>query len=152
MGSVQGHLVALMIVAAALVVVGCGQAIDETERSATGVITAPGRLGLVDLRPGDCIRDALADEVGAVIGVPCAREHRAQVVAVGSSDDYDFDDTTAIDEFCTLPVEEIGRRLLARDDLPQIGVALLFGDGGNRAACVLEFAEPITEDLVRATT
>ena len=147
----MNRVVAALVVAA-LLGVGCSQAIDETQRSATGVITAPGRLGLLDLRPGDCIRDSLADEVDVLVGVPCAREHRAQVVSIGSSDDYDFDDPAAIDALCTLPVEEIGRRLQARNDLPQIDVALLFGDDGSRAACVLEFAEPVTEDLVRSAT
>ena len=87
-----------------------------------------------------------------MVGVPCNREHRAQVVSIGSAEDFDLDDPVTIDELCTLPVEEIGRQLLARDDLPQIDVALLFAEDGSRVACILEFAEPITEDLVRRAT
>ena len=141
-----------LLVAVALLAAACASAVDETERSVTGVITGPGRLGLVHLQPGDCIRDQLADEVDAMVGVPCNREHRAQVVSIGSAEDFDLDDPVTIDELCTLPVEEIGRQLLARDDLPQIDVALLFAEDGSRVACILEFAEPITEDLVRRAT
>ena len=108
-----------------------------------------GLLGLVHLRPGDCLRDALTDEVDALVGVPCAQPHRGQVVDIGRAEEYDLDDPNAIDAFCTLPVEEIGRRLLSRTDLPEIDVALLFAEDGSRLACILEFAEPITEDLVR---
>ena len=138
-----------LLIVVALAAAACGQAIDETERSSTGVILEPGRLGLIHLRPADCIRDALADEVDVLVGVPCNRDHRAQVVSIGTADAYDLDDPAAIDQLCTLPVEDIGRRLLDRTDLPQIDVALLFADDGSRVACILEFAEPIAEDVVR---
>ena len=65
----------------------CAEASDETVRSPQGVIEEPGRLGIVHLRPGDCLRDPLADQVAALVGVPCSRAHRAQVVAIGESDD-----------------------------------------------------------------
>ncbi|MEM9467582.1 MAG: hypothetical protein AAGA90_19560 [Actinomycetota bacterium] len=138
-----------ILVAVVLVATACASFVDETERSVTGVITGPGRLGLVHLQPGDCIRDQLADEVDALVGVPCNRGHRAQVVSIGTAEEFELDDPAAIDQLCTLPVEEIGRQLLARDDLPQIDVALLYAEDGSRVACILEFAEPITEDLVR---
>ncbi len=128
---------------------GCAQAADETTRSSTGVIVEPGRLGLVHLQPGDCLRDELASRVDALVGVPCNREHRAQVVSIGEADEVDIEDPAIIDGLCTARVEEIGRSLQARDDLPVIDVALLYAEDGSRVACILEFSESITEDLVR---
>lgn len=139
----------LVTIIVAIAAAACAQAADETTRSTTGVIVEPGRLGIVHLRPGDCLRDPLADQVDALVGVPCNREHRAQVVAIGEADDADIDDPTVIDGICTVPVEDIARSLQARDDLPVIDVALLYAEDGSRVACILEFTEPITEDLVR---
>ncbi|MEM9201089.1 MAG: hypothetical protein AAGC53_05495 [Actinomycetota bacterium] len=138
--------------AVAVVASACGSAVDETVRSPSGAITEPGRLGLRHLQPGDCLRDELADEVEVLVGVPCNRDHRGQVVSIGRAEEYDLDDPRIIDELCTAPVEEIGRQLVSRTDLPQVDVALLFAEDGSRVACILEFADPIREDLVRTTT
>ena len=142
----------LAVAVVAVLASACGSAVDETTRSSAGVIVEPGRLGLGHLRPGDCIRDALADEVEVMIGVPCDRDHHGQVVSIGRDEEFDLDDPRSIDELCTIPVEEIGRRLLTRPDLPRIDVALLFAKDGSRVACILEFEESIREDLVRTAT
>jgi hypothetical protein len=138
-------LVALVVVFAS----ACASAADGTTRSPTGVITEPGQLGLVHLRAGDCIRDPLSDVVEAMVGVPCSRDHRAQVVAVATADEFDLDDAAALGQFCEVPAAEIGRGLLDRTDLPEIDVAVLLAEDGERVACVLEFAESVSEDIVR---
>lgn len=137
---------ALMLLFAA-----CGQsATDQTERGVNGTITAPGRLGVKHLQTGDCIRDALADVVESVVGVPCSRPHRAQVIVAAELGTIEIGDPTAIDALCGQQVLEITARLITRDDLPIIDVSLLIEEDAGRVACVLEFAEAITEDLVRA--
>lgn len=136
----------------ALLAVGCGQSsADQTERGLNGSITAPGLLGVEHLREGDCLRDRVPDVVEGIVGVPCARPHHAQVIAVGSTDEIEVGDPSAIDQLCGERVLQISAALLDRDDLPIIDVSLLISDESGQIACLLEFSEPITEDLVRTT-
>lgn len=142
----------LGVLAAALLLVSCGQSsADQTERGANGSITAPGLLGVEHLREGDCIRDRLPDVVEGIVGVPCARPHHAQVIAVGNTDTIEVGDPSAIDQLCGDRVLAISAALLDRDDLPIIDVSLLIENDSGQIACILEFSEPITEDLVRTT-
>ena len=134
-----------------LVAVACGQARDETTRSPNGSITAPGRLGVIHLQPGDCMRDRIPEVVDVLIGVPCSRPHHAQVVAIGDTDVVEIGDPNAIDQLCGARILEISAGLIDRDDLPIIDVSLLIEEERGRVACLLEFSEPITEDLVRTT-
>ena len=113
---------------------------DQTVRSAAGTIIEPGELGTQHLQVGDCIRDPIPAEIGALYGVPCAREHSAQVFAVGDDTQVCFDALEA--EFADLAT---------RTDLPRADVsALVVTDGPERVVCIIEFAEPIAEDVVRA--
>ena len=131
----------LRIALVGLVVVGCGRSIgaDQTTRSPAGAILEAGELGTVHLRVGDCVRGPILDTVEALYGVPCQRAHLAQVFAIGDEPDT-----------C---VEAFGRALASlaeRTDLPRVDLsALVVSDGQERAVCLLEFSEPITEDLVR---
>ena len=78
---------AALVVAAIVALAACGQSsTDQTERGANGAITAPGLLGVEHLREGDCIRDRVPDVVEGIVGVPCARPHHAQVIAIGTTD------------------------------------------------------------------
>lgn len=140
------------VVVAAVVLASCGQSsTDQTERGINGSITAPGLLGVEHLREGDCIRDRVPDVVEGIVGVPCARPHHAQVIAIGNADTIELGDPSAIDLLCGERVLEISAALLDRDDLPIIDVSLLIEDESGQIACLLEFSEPITEDLVRTT-
>ena len=142
----------IVVVASLWILVGCGQVgADQTERGANGAITAPGLLGVEHLREGDCIRDPLPDVVEGIVGVPCTRPHHAQVIAVGNTDTIEPGDPTAIDRLCGDRVREISSALLDRDDLPIIDVSLLFEEESGQIACLMEFSEPIVEDLVRTT-
>ena len=141
-----------LVGACALLVAGCGRSsTDQAERGLNGSITAPGLLGVEHLRAGDCIRDRVPDVVEGIVGVPCARPHHAQVIAVGNTDAIEVGDPSAIDQLCGERVLQISAALLDRDDLPIIDVSLLIEDGSGQIACLLEFSEPITEDLVRTT-
>lgn len=131
---------AVIAVAVVVVAAGCARAaIDQTTRSAGGAIIEAGALGTEHLRVGDCLRDPLPPEVGALFAVPCARSHAAQVFAVVEDSSRCFD-----------AVDPIIGRLLDRDDLPQIDVSALVADDGPHVVCVFEFADAIEEDLVRA--
>lgn len=141
---------AVMAVVMAVALAACGQSsTDQTERGINGSITAPGLLGVEHLREGDCIRDRVPDVVEGIVGVPCARPHHAQVIAIGNTDTIELGDPSAIDLLCGERVLEISAALLDRDDLPIIDVSLLIEDDSGQIACLLEFSEPITEDLVR---
>ena len=143
---------AALVGAAIVALAACGQSsTDQTERGANGAITAPGLLGVEHLREGDCIRDRVPDVVEGIVGVPCARPHHAQVIAIGNTDTIELGDPSAIDLLCGERVLEISAGLLERDDLPIIDVSLLIEDDSGQIACLLEFSEPITEDLVRTT-
>lgn len=143
---------AALVGAAIVALAACGQSsTDQTERGANGAITAPGLLGVEHLREGDCIRDRVPDVVEGIVGVPCARPHHAQVIAIGNTDTIELGDPSAIDLLCGERVLEISAGLLDRDDLPIIDVSLLIEDDSGQIACLLEFSEPITEDLVRTT-
>ena len=143
---------AALVGAAIVALAACGQSsTDQTERGANGAITAPGLLGVEYLREGDCIRDRVPDVVEGIVGVPCARPHHAQVIAIGNTDTIELGDPSAIDLLCGERVLEISAGLLDRDDLPIIDVSLLIEDDSGQIACLLEFSEPITEDLVRTT-
>ena len=143
---------AALVGAAIVALAACGQSsTDQTERGANGAITAPGLLGVEHLREGDCIRDRVPDVVEGIVGVPCARPHHAQVFAIGNTDTIELGDPSAIDLLCGERVLEISAGLLDRDDLPIIDVSLLIEDDSGQIACLLEFSEPITEDLVRTT-
>ncbi|MEO0494507.1 MAG: hypothetical protein AAF081_13950 [Actinomycetota bacterium] len=149
MRSLRGAVAAVTL-AVTMVVGACSQsATDQTERGVNGTITAPGRLGVKHLQSGDCIRDELADVVESVIGVPCSRPHHAQVIVADDLDAIEIGDPSAVDVLCGAEVFEITSRLVDRDDLPIIDVSLLIEEDAGRVACVLEFDEPITEDLVR---
>ena len=143
---------AALVGAAIVALAACGQSsTDQTERAANGAITAPGLLGVEHLREGDCIRDRVPDVVEGIVGVSCARPHHAQVIAIGNTDTIELGDPSAIDLLCGERVLEISAGLLDRDDLPIIDVSLLIEDDAGQIACLLEFSEPITEDLVRTT-
>ena len=128
------------VAVAALALAGCAAPVsaDRTERSVGGVIVESGRLGTRHLRAGDCIRDPLPVSVEALFGVPCARPHAAQVLAVV--------ETT---EACLAALDVGVAALDGRDDLPEVDLNALVTDDGERVVCVLEFAQPISEDLVR---
>ena len=132
---------ALLAVGLLVVVPGCGRSVgsDQTVRSPTGAIIEPGDLGTVHLRVGDCIRGPIPEEVEALYGVPCHREHLAQVFAVGDRTETCFD----------MFERELGA-LAGRTDLPRVDLsALIVSDPAERVVCILEFAEPLAEDLVR---
>jgi len=129
-------VVLLVLIAA---VSGCARAAtDQTERSATGAIIEAGSLGTEHLMVGDCIRDPVPAAVDALVGVPCARSHAAQVYAL-------VDDQAG----CFDAVETVVAPLVGRDDLPQVDVSALVAEDGGRVVCLLEFATPVAEDLVR---
>lgn len=130
-----------VIIASAILLAGCGRAVgaDLTTRSVGGAIIEPGELGTRHLRAGDCIRDPIPAEVGALYGVPCGRAHAAQVFAVVT------DSAICVD----LAARDLAA-LVSRTDLPTIDVSALLIDGDDdHVVCVLEFAEPIAEDLIR---
>lgn len=133
-----GWRVAVVVVSVALVSCAAPVGSDSTERSVGGVIVEPGRLGTRHLRAGDCIRDPLPASVEALFGVPCARPHAAQVLAVAEST-----------EACLSALDVGIAALEGRDDLPEIDLNALVTDDGERVVCVLEFSRPISEDLVR---
>lgn len=135
--------VAALVALAILAVPACARSVaaDQTVRSAVGTIIEPGELGTEHLRVGDCIRDPIPAEVEGLYGVPCARDHVAQVFAIG-------DDT----QVCFDALEREFADLATRTDLPRADVsALVVTDGAERTVCIIEFAEPIAEDVIRAT-
>lgn len=132
---------AALFCVALLVAFGCGRAVgsDQTVRSPTGAILEPGDLGTVHLRVGDCVQGPIPEEVEALYGVPCHRAHLAQVFAVGDGTETCFQ----------MFDRELGP-FAARTDLPRVDLsALIVTEGEPRVVCILEFAEPITEDLIR---
>lgn len=132
---------AVLLYAALLVLPACGRSVasDQTVRSPTGAILEPGDLGAQHLHVGDCIRGPIPDEVEAMTGVPCHREHLAQVFALTDGTE------TCLDVF-----ERDMGRLVLRTDLPVVDLsALIVTDAPERVVCLLEFAEPISEDLLR---
>lgn len=131
----------LRFAAVGLVAVSCGRSVaaDQTARSPAGAILEAGELGTVHLRVGDCVRGPIPDAVDALYGVPCQRAHLAQVFAIGD------DPETCVEAFAATLAS-----LAERTDLPRVDLsALVVTDGQERVVCLLEFTEPITEDLVR---
>ena len=124
-----------------LVTSGCGRSVsaDQTVRSPTGAILEAGELGTSHLRVGDCLRGPIPAEVEALYGVPCHRAHLAQVFAVGDGTDM-----------CEELIDRALGPLASRTDLPRVDVsALIVTDGDARVVCIVEFSEPITEDVLR---
>mgnify|MGYP001032728165 CR=1 FL=1 len=124
-----------------LVLGGCSRSVvaDQTLRSPSGAILEPGELGTVHLRIGDCVRGPIPDVVDALYGVPCQRAHLAQVFAIGDGP-----------ETCVEMFDRALGSLAVRTDLPRVDLsALVVTEGRERVVCMLELAEPITEDLVR---
>ena len=124
-----------------LLLAACGRSVgsDQTVRSPTGAILEPGDLGAVHLRVGDCVQGPIPEDVEALYGVPCHREHLAQVFAVGDGTETCFE----------MFERELGP-LASRTDLPRVDLsALIVTEGIERVVCILEFAEPISEDLLR---
>lgn len=132
---------ALLLAAVLLVFGGCGRSLgaDQTVRSPTGAILEPGELGTVDLRVADCVQGPIPQAVTALYGVPCHRAHMAQVFAIGDGT-----------ETCFEIFERQLSALALRSDLPRVDLsALVVTAAEERVVCILEFAEPTTEDLVR---
>ena len=83
----------------------------------------------------------MPNTVEMVVAVPCARPHAAQVLAVA--------DTTGE---CFEALDRVVRDLDGRRDLPAVDMSALITDDEGRVVCILEFAAPVGDDLVRSSS
>jgi hypothetical protein len=87
--AIAGLVVSVLLMAGAVALVAFVVS-TNADRDASGAITKAGRVGVDDLRPGDCIKSFDEGSAFSVTGVPCADEHTTQVFTVYDLPDGDF--------------------------------------------------------------
>lgn len=102
---------AVSLCAAVGIFVGCSSggrpALDDNStRDDEGRITAPGQVGILRLRPGDCFISGEADLVESVTGVPCAMDHDGEVFAVFDLEDDSWPGATAVESMAVQGCEQ----------------------------------------------
>ncbi len=94
------------LLAGVSLVVGCSSGArpaldDASTRDQVGRITAPGQVGILRLRTGDCFIAGEAQVVEFVSGVPCSMDHDGEVFAVFDMQDSTWPGATTVESVAT---------------------------------------------------
>jgi hypothetical protein len=118
--STARRMLAALLAATAALLAACGDDDEPVQRNATGALTQPAEMLLIDLHLGDCVanlRSAYDNDEGAhngvptVRAVPCSYLHDGEVLQIKRITETSYPGTQIVDGEASLGRLELEQRL-----------------------------------------